>query len=133
MELPRRGGRRNRRGPPLLIQAGEHELLRDDAIRVAKKARSDGIWARLEVWPGMFHVFQSHDPLLPEGREAIDHIADFMRSLPRIGIGSRRELFVDRHLVDRFLGKSDLRLHHPTPREIALTFDKPWEGNASGY
>ena len=70
--------------PPLLIQVGEHEMLRDDSIRVAKKARSDGISVKLEVWPGMFHVFQSHEPLLPEGKEAIDHIADFMRSsLPR--------------------------------------------------
>jgi epsilon-lactone hydrolase len=70
--------------PPLLIQVGEHEMLRDDSIRVAKKARADGISVKLEVWPGMFHVFQSHEPLLPEGREAIDHVAEFMRSsLPR--------------------------------------------------
>lgn len=70
--------------PPLLIQVGEHEMLRDDSIRVAKKARADGISVKLEVWPGMFHVFQSHEPLLPEGKEAIEHIADFMRSsLPR--------------------------------------------------
>ena len=65
---------------PLLIQVGEHEMLRDDSVRVAKKARSDGIPVKLEVWPGMFHVFQSHEPLLPEAKEAIDHIADFMRS-----------------------------------------------------
>jgi hypothetical protein len=39
---------------------------------------------KLEVWPGMFHVFQSHEPLLPEAREAINHIGEFMRSsLPR--------------------------------------------------
>jgi monoterpene epsilon-lactone hydrolase len=66
--------------PPLLIQVGEHEMLRDDSIRVARKARADGISARLEVWPGMFHVFQSHEPLLPEAREAIDRMANFMRS-----------------------------------------------------
>ena len=66
--------------PPLLIQVGEHEMLRDDSIRVAKKARADGISVKLEVWPGMFHVFQSHEPLLPEAKEAIDHIAEFMRS-----------------------------------------------------
>jgi acetyl esterase/lipase len=66
--------------PPLLIQVGEHEMLRDDSVRVARKARADGISVRLEVWPGMFHVFQSHKPLLPEAREAIDHIAEFMRS-----------------------------------------------------
>jgi hypothetical protein len=29
----------------------------------------------------MFHVFQSHDPLLPEGREAFDHMAQFLRGL----------------------------------------------------
>jgi monoterpene epsilon-lactone hydrolase len=66
--------------PPLLIQVGEHEMLRDDSVRVAKKARADGIAVKLEVWPGMFHVFQSHEPLLPEGREAVDHIAEFMRA-----------------------------------------------------
>lgn len=67
--------------PPLLIQVGEHEMLLDDSIRVAKKARADGIPVKLEVWSGMFHVFQSHEPLLPEAREAIDHIAEFIRSL----------------------------------------------------
>jgi acetyl esterase/lipase len=68
--------------PPLLIQVGEHEMLRDDSIRVADKARADGIQVKLELWPGMFHVFQSHEPLLPEAKEAIEHIADFMRSRP---------------------------------------------------
>ena len=66
--------------PPLLIQVGEHEMLRDDSIRVAKKARADGIAVKLEVWPGMFHVFQSHEPLLPEAREAIDQMAEFICS-----------------------------------------------------
>jgi len=67
--------------PPLLIQVGEHEMLRDDSLRVAEKARADGIQVTLEVWPGMFHVFQSHEPLLPEARESIEHVAGFMRSL----------------------------------------------------
>jgi acetyl esterase/lipase len=65
--------------PPLLIQAGEHEMLRDDSVRVAEKARKDGISVQLEIWPGMFHVFQSHEPLLPEARESIEHMAEFMR------------------------------------------------------
>ena len=65
--------------PPLLIQAGEHEMLRDDSIRVAQKALTDGATVKLEVWPGMFHVFQSHDPLLPEARAAIEHMAEFIR------------------------------------------------------
>ena len=70
--------------PPLLIQVGEHEMLRDDSIRVAAKARSGGIEVKLEVWRGMFHVFQSHEPLLPEARSSIEHIGEFIRSrLPK--------------------------------------------------
>jgi acetyl esterase/lipase len=64
--------------PPLLIQVGDQEMLRDDSIRVAKKAASDGIPVKLEVWPGMVHVFQIRN--LPESREAIEHIADFIKS-----------------------------------------------------
>jgi acetyl esterase/lipase len=64
--------------PPLLIQVGEYEVIRDDSVRVAAKARSDGVEVKLEVWPGMVHVFQIRE--LPESREAIEHIAGFMRS-----------------------------------------------------
>jgi acetyl esterase/lipase len=64
--------------PPLLIQVGQHEMLRDDCVRVAAKARADGADVTLEVWEGMVHVFQIRG--LPESREAIEHIAAFMRS-----------------------------------------------------
>lgn len=64
--------------PPLLIQVGEHEMLRDDSVRVAKKALACGIPVKFAVWPGMVHVFQIRG--LPESRQAIDEIADFMRS-----------------------------------------------------
>jgi hypothetical protein len=50
-----------------------------------------------------------------------------------IEIGSRRELFVDDALIASTVGKAELRLHHPVPREVALRYDRPWEGNASGY
>jgi hypothetical protein len=50
-----------------------------------------------------------------------------------IDVGSRRELFVDRALVDRLAGGAELRLHHPTPRDIAIVHDAPWEGSGSGY
>jgi acetyl esterase/lipase len=69
--------------PPLLIQVGEEEMLRDDSLRVAKKVKADGVPVTLEVWPGMVHVF--HIRGLPESREAIRRIAEFMRS--KIGKG----------------------------------------------
>jgi acetyl esterase/lipase len=62
--------------PPLLIQAGDQEMLRDDSIRVAKKAAADGTSVSLEIWPAMVHVFQIRG--LPESREAIEHIAKFI-------------------------------------------------------
>ncbi len=52
---------------------------------------------------------------------------------PAISVGSRRELFVDRALIDQLAGGATLRLHTPTPREQVLTFDQPWEGVYSGY
>lgn len=48
-------------------------------------------------------------------------------------IGSRRELFVDDALVEKRTGKAELRLHHPVPRDVAITHDAPWEGSATGY
>ena len=48
-------------------------------------------------------------------------------------IGSRRELFVDDHLIDRLGRAAALRLHHPQPREIVIEHDAPWEGSGSGY
>ncbi len=49
-----------------------------------------------------------------------------------IEIGARRELFVDRYLIQSLDG-AELQLHHPQPREIALVHDSPWEGTGSGY
>jgi hypothetical protein len=59
--------------------------------------------------------------------------ADVARSETPVDIGSRRELFVDDALIASTTGKAGLRLHHPVPREVALQYDRPWEGNASGY
>lgn len=52
---------------------------------------------------------------------------------PAAIINSRRELFVDRVLIEKFTGQAELRLHHPERREIALIHDAPWEGSGCGY
>jgi hypothetical protein len=52
---------------------------------------------------------------------------------PAIQIGSRRELFVDEAIVESLNDGAKLKLHPPTPRDISLRFDAPWEGNTSGY
>ena len=45
-------------------------------------------------------------------------------------IGSRLELFVDDALIERLSG-AEQRLHQPVPANVALVFDKPWEGGWS--
>ena len=57
---------------------------------------------------------------------------DELTAAESIDIGARRELLVDDYLIDRFVGKAELRLHRPTQREVVFTCDKPWEGNWSG-
>ena len=47
-------------------------------------------------------------------------------------LGSRRELFVDRFLIDRLDG-AELRLERPVEREQVLQLDRPWEGAFSAY
>ena len=50
-----------------------------------------------------------------------------------INIGSRLELFVDHHVVDRTTGGVELYVHRPKPEEVVLVTGKPWEGNTSAY
>jgi len=62
--------------------------------------------------------------LAPRSAEGADEAA--------IPIGSQRELLVDDYLIDSMTGV-ELRLHHPTPEEVVLTLDAPWEGNTCAY
>jgi acetyl esterase/lipase len=64
--------------PPLLIQAGGDEWLRHDAERLAQRARNAGVDVTLQVWPGMWHVFQILVPFMRESREAVAAIAAFV-------------------------------------------------------
>lgn len=48
-------------------------------------------------------------------------------------IGNRRELFVDRYLVEKLSGTAELRLAQPYDAGPILNLDKPWEGRFCGY
>jgi acetyl esterase/lipase len=69
--------------PPLLILAGSTEILRDDAARVAERARAAGVTADLQIWRDAPHVFPIFADILPEGRRALAHIADFVARVRR--------------------------------------------------
>lgn len=40
---------------------------------------------------------------------------------------------MDRALIDHLTGDARLELHHPEPKDIAITHDAPWEGSGCGY
>ena len=44
---------------------------------------------------------------------------------------NKRELFVDYYLTDDFNGTA-LKLHHPTPTNVAIKYDQPWETDDQG-
>lgn len=50
-----------------------------------------------------------------------------------IDLGTRRELFVDRFLIDRLDGGAALSLERPRDEGVALRLDRPWEGAFCGY
>ena len=66
--------------PPLLIQAGSHEILLDDATRLATRAATADVAVRLEVTPGVPHVFQGFAAMLDEGDAALTSDGEFLRA-----------------------------------------------------
>jgi epsilon-lactone hydrolase len=58
--------------PPLIIQAGTHEVLLDDAVRLAQQAITADVEVTLDVTPGVPHVFQAYHPILDEAAAALD-------------------------------------------------------------
>jgi monoterpene epsilon-lactone hydrolase len=65
--------------PPLLIHAGDDEILLDDSTRLAELARAAGVEVTLDVWEGMWHAWHAFAFMLPEGQEAIEDIGQFIR------------------------------------------------------
>lgn len=64
--------------PPLLVHVGSSEILLDDSRRVAQKITSTGGQVTLDIWPGMPHVWHLFAGLIPEGRQAIVKLGEFV-------------------------------------------------------
>jgi epsilon-lactone hydrolase len=66
--------------PPLLIHVGSDEVLLDDAVQLALRAKAAGVSAMLEVWDRMIHVWHWFLPMLEEADSAIQGIGRFCRA-----------------------------------------------------
>jgi len=65
--------------PPMLIYVGGDELLLDDSIRFAEKAKAAGVDVTLKVGEGMFHCYPACAPLFPEASQAMAEICAFIK------------------------------------------------------
>ncbi|MCE4224754.1 alpha/beta hydrolase [Methylobacterium sp. C25] len=65
--------------PPLVIHAAEREVLRDDAVALAERARAAGVRVELALWPVVPHAWQLADNYVPEARRSIEMAAHFLR------------------------------------------------------
>lgn len=66
--------------PPLMMIVGGQEVLYDDTIRVAQKAKDAGVNVFLHIYEEMFHIFPVFSGIFEEGKEAIDRIAAFIQA-----------------------------------------------------
>ena len=69
---------------PVLIQAGENEILLDDSRLLAEKLKAAGAFSELEIWEDMFHVWHYFAKYLSEARQAIQGIGNFVRRHARL-------------------------------------------------
>ena len=64
--------------PPLIIQGGTHEVLLDDAVRLAGLAAAADVEVTLDITPRVPHVFQTFYPVLDEAVAALDRAGLFL-------------------------------------------------------
>ena len=64
--------------PPLLLQVGSIEVLLDDSTLLKSRAKEAGVSVEMEVWDDMPHVWHHYAPILPEARQAIGKIGEFV-------------------------------------------------------
>ncbi|GAP12710.1 esterase/lipase [Longilinea arvoryzae] len=65
--------------PPILIQVGDHEILLDDSVRFAAKAKAAGVDICLRVWEDMVHCFPLLAPMFPEATRAWEETMAYIK------------------------------------------------------
>jgi monoterpene epsilon-lactone hydrolase len=66
--------------PPLYVQAGDWDILVDDALRLAERAGAADVEVRLDVFPEMLHAHQIWAGNMPEADDAVARIGEYVRA-----------------------------------------------------
>jgi epsilon-lactone hydrolase len=69
--------------PPMLLFVSQHEILRDDTLRLAQRATAAGVKVELVMRDRLPHVWPIFVTLLPEARDAFSRVAAFARQIAR--------------------------------------------------
>ncbi len=69
---------------PITVHVGSEEVLLSDSTSLVEKVLSSGGIAELEVWKKMPHVFPIFAGRIPEGKIALDKMAEFCRKYTAI-------------------------------------------------
>jgi epsilon-lactone hydrolase len=64
--------------PPLIIQAGTHEVLLDDAVRLARQAATADAEVTPDITARVPHVFQAFYPILDQAAAALDRAGQLL-------------------------------------------------------
>ena len=64
--------------PPMLIHAAEREMLRDDSVLFAERARAAGVPVDVSIWPVVPHCWQFAQGFLPEARRSLAEASAFL-------------------------------------------------------
>jgi acetyl esterase/lipase len=67
--------------PPLLIQVSDTEVLVDEDTLLAQNAQKAGVPVDFHIWKGLIHVWHVYWRYLPQAREAITEIAEFIHRI----------------------------------------------------
>ena len=73
--------------PPTLIQVGTDEILLEDSRRLHQHMAAAGLVARLEEFPGRWHVFHLFAGILADADRALDGAARFIRAAGQTSAG----------------------------------------------
>ena len=67
--------------PPVYIQAGENEILLSDSLRLHQAQVEANVSVKMDVYPGMWHVFQMSP--MKAARNAMEKNAEFIFDICR--------------------------------------------------
>lgn len=71
--------------PPVQLQVGSRERLRDDAVTMAARLKAAGVDAECTLWDGMVHCWQLFAPVLDEAMASLEQAGRFMAARQRSG------------------------------------------------